>query len=53
MPKADATGLAPEESADYTPSRTRIRFVREGTDGLVRFVPRCFYFPRYTPQPTR
>src|SRR5580700_4513956 len=41
MPKADATGLAPEKSADHNPSRTP--FVCAG--GLPSAVaPRCFYF---------
>jgi hypothetical protein len=52
MPKADATGLAPEESADYTPSRTP--FVGAGGFGLLRFRSSlASTFRRYTPQPAR
>jgi hypothetical protein len=50
MPKADATGLAPEKSADHNPSRTP--FVCAG--GLPSAVaPRCFYFqPLHGPSTT-
>jgi len=41
MPKADATGLAPEESADYNPP-AHDSSVREGLASAS--TPRCFYF---------
>jgi hypothetical protein len=40
MPKADATGLAPEESADYNPPAHH-SFVREGLASAS--APRYFY----------
>ncbi len=41
MPKADATGLAPEKSADHNPP-AHDSFVREGLPSAA--APRCFYF---------
>ena len=47
MPKADATGLAPKESADYNPPAHHC-FVR-GRVWLLFLAAFNFHFRRYTP----